>query len=89
MTWYCAPNKPWFLRSWPLSLPMIKAYIMNELLALFNQIRRLEIITPQGRAGISAKESNFVFNYHHDSSPSASVTHFLLRKHSFFDLILV
>jgi hypothetical protein len=68
---------------------MMKAYIMNELLALFNQIRRLDIITPQGQAGISAKGSNFVFNYHHDSFTSASVTHFLLRKHSFFDLIPV
>ncbi len=29
-------------------LPMMKTYIMNELLALFNQIRRLDIITPQG-----------------------------------------
>ena len=52
---------------------MMKAYIMNELLALFNQIRRLEIITPQGQAGILAKESNFVFNYHQSVPVDAAV----------------
>ncbi|HMV61620.1 MAG TPA: type II toxin-antitoxin system HipA family toxin [Agitococcus sp.] len=36
---------------------------MSELLSLFNKIRRLEIITPQGQAGLLSKESNFVFNY--------------------------
>ena len=31
--------------------------------SVFNQIRRLDIVTPQGMSGTLARESRFVFNY--------------------------
>lgn len=58
---------------------------MNELLALFNQIRRLDIITPQGQAGILAKESNFVFNYHQSAPVDAAVSLVMpIRQQSYY-----
>ncbi len=47
---------------------------MTELLALFNKIRRLEIITPQGQAGLLSKESNFVFNYGQSAATETAVS---------------
>jgi hypothetical protein len=47
---------------------------MSELLSLFNKIRRLEIITPQGQAGLLSKESNFVFNYVLNAETETSVS---------------
>ena len=68
-----------------MSLLTMKAYMMNELLALFNQIRRLEIITPQGQAGILAKESNFVFNYHQSVPVDAAVSLVMpIRQQSYY-----
>lgn len=64
---------------------MMKTYIMNELLALFNQIRRLDIITPQGQAGILAKESNFVFNYYQSAPVNAAVSLVMpIRQQSYY-----
>ena len=68
-----------------MSLLTMKAYMMNELLALFNQIRRLDIITPQGQAGILAKESNFVFNYHQSVPVDAAVSLVMpIRQQSYY-----
>ena len=68
-----------------MSLLTMKAYMMNKLLALFNQIRRLEIITPQGQAGILAKESNFVFNYHQSVPVDAAVSLVMpIRQQSYY-----
>lgn len=37
--------------------------MLAELETLFHQIRRLDIVTPQGVSGILARESRYVFNY--------------------------
>ena len=47
---------------------------MSDLLSLFNKIRRLEIITPQGQAGLLSKESNFVFNYSLNAATETAVS---------------
>ncbi|MCP5175819.1 MAG: type II toxin-antitoxin system HipA family toxin [Moraxellaceae bacterium] len=58
---------------------------MTELLDLFNQIRRLDIITPQGQAGVLAKESHFVFNYHQSAAADRAVSLVLpIRQQSYY-----
>jgi serine/threonine-protein kinase HipA len=44
-----------------------------DLEQLFNKIRRLDVHTPQGMAGLLAKESTFVFNYG-EVDPDAAVS---------------
>ena len=41
--------------------------------SLFNKIRRLDIVTPQGVSGTLARESRYVFNYQ-DINPQAAVS---------------
>ncbi len=58
---------------------------MTELLDLFNKIRRLDIITPQGQAGVLAKESHFVFNYHQSAAADLAVSLVLpIRQQSYY-----
>ena len=44
-----------------------------DLEQLFDKIRRLDVHTPQGMAGLLAKESTFVFNYG-EVEPDAAVS---------------
>jgi serine/threonine-protein kinase HipA len=42
--------------------------------SLFNKIRRLDIVTPQGVSGTLARESRYVFNYQQDVDPQSAVS---------------
>jgi serine/threonine-protein kinase HipA len=52
---------------------MIKPAAVFDIEKLFDNIRQLDVHTPQGIAGLLAKESTFVFNYA-DAAPSAAVS---------------
>ena len=51
--------------------------------SVFNQIRRLDIVTPQGMSGTLARESRFVFNYATITEESAVSLVMPIRQESY------
>ena len=51
--------------------------------SVFNQIRRLDIVTPQGMSGTLARESRYVFNYASSTEESAVSLVMPIRQESY------